>query len=67
MLEGMLWPSIRHTLSLPYVQILIQLPVPDSSEDPLAILDVWNTIRTVYRYHSFLGVGTMLPSLTVLF
>lgn len=50
--------AINQALShSPYMQILIQLPMADSSSDPFAVWDAWNTVRTVCRYHNLLGVG----------
>lgn len=55
--------AINQALShSPYMQILIQLPVSDSNEDPFAVWDAWNTIRTVCKYHNLLGVGKNVSS-----
>jgi protein arginine N-methyltransferase 5 len=69
--------AIQNALSYgTYLQLLVQLPIDDwvgddSSGagnlvyDPFSAWDVWNTIRTVCKYHSMLSIGERHNSLRV--
>lgn len=48
-----------------YVQLLIQIPAHYSSSNELSAWDTWNSIRTVCKYSSQLGVGMLNKSILI--